>query len=185
MFDPHRTRRSDKRYYTRKGQVRQASRVNTKPIIDQRLVPVYKNYLITNNLISPPPPPPSPQTKLTIDAVSTSSIAQPKPTNSFDYASTGGEISISSLSEPRIVITIKEQESDYYIIIYMIGNMTSWFVGPETYYAAIGLGGAVEYDIKFLSDGQSVISVQDQASGDIDNTTFLLPKSKYTITLPA
>lgn len=51
MFDPHRTRRSDNRYYTRKGQVIQASRVNTKPIIDQRLVPVYKQYLINNGLI--------------------------------------------------------------------------------------------------------------------------------------
>lgn len=51
MFDPHRTRRYDKRYYTRKGQVIQASRVNTKPIIDQRLVPVYKDHIIKNGLI--------------------------------------------------------------------------------------------------------------------------------------
>lgn len=56
MFDPHRTRRSDYRYYTRKGQVLQASRVNVNPTIDQRLVPIYKNYLIKNNLINPPPP---------------------------------------------------------------------------------------------------------------------------------
>ncbi len=69
MFDPHRTRRYDKRYYTRKGQVIQASRVNTKPIIDQRLVPVYKNYLITNNLIDVPPSPPSPTDKINIEGV--------------------------------------------------------------------------------------------------------------------
>lgn len=58
MFDPHRTRRSDSRYFTRKGQVLQASRVNTNPTIDQRLVPIYKNYLIKNNLYVPPPPQP-------------------------------------------------------------------------------------------------------------------------------
>lgn len=60
MFDPHRTRRSDSRYFTRKGQVLQASRVNTNPVIDQRLVPIYKNYLIKNNLLKQPPPPPAP-----------------------------------------------------------------------------------------------------------------------------
>lgn len=52
MFDPHRTRRSDRRYYTRKGQVLQASRVNVQPIIDQRLVPTYQNYLIQNGLVN-------------------------------------------------------------------------------------------------------------------------------------
>lgn len=55
MFDPHRTRRSDYRYFTRKGQVLQASRVNTQPVIDQRLVPIYKQYLLNNALISPNP----------------------------------------------------------------------------------------------------------------------------------
>lgn len=60
MFDPHRTRSSNKRYYTRKGQVLQASRVNTQPIIEQRLVPVYKNYLIRNNLIDDTPSPDDP-----------------------------------------------------------------------------------------------------------------------------
>lgn len=59
MFDPHRTRRSDRRYYTRKGQVLQASLVNSQPVIQQNLVPAYQNYLIKNgmvnaNIIQPP-----------------------------------------------------------------------------------------------------------------------------------
>lgn len=60
MFDPHRTRRNDSRYFTRKGQVLQASRVSVNPVIDQRLVPVYRNYLINNNLLPPPIVPASP-----------------------------------------------------------------------------------------------------------------------------
>lgn len=60
MFDPHRTRRSDSRYFTRKGQVIQASRVNTNPVIDQKLVPIYKNYILKNGLIPKAPPPPAP-----------------------------------------------------------------------------------------------------------------------------
>lgn len=63
MFDPHRTRRSDRRYYTRKGQVLQASRVNTQPVIEQRLVPIYKQYLINNNLV-PTAPAPFPPIKI-------------------------------------------------------------------------------------------------------------------------
>lgn len=58
MFDPHRTRRSDSRYFTRKGQVLQASRVNTNPVIDQKLVPIYKNYILKNGLIPKPEAPP-------------------------------------------------------------------------------------------------------------------------------
>ena len=56
MFDPHRTRRSDRRYFTRKGQVLQASRVNTKPVIEQRLVPVYQDYLELNGFVNIPRP---------------------------------------------------------------------------------------------------------------------------------
>lgn len=52
MFDPHRTRRSDKRYYTRKGQVLQAGRVNVQPVIQNNLVPVYQRYLIANGLVN-------------------------------------------------------------------------------------------------------------------------------------
>lgn len=78
MFDPHRTRRSDRRYYTRKGQVLQASRVNVNPTIDQRLVPIYKNYLIKNNLISvAPPQPPSPP--LPTETITPMGIAIQKP----------------------------------------------------------------------------------------------------------
>ncbi|QYM90063.1 Cap [Circoviridae sp.] len=60
MFDPHRTRRNDSRYYSRKGQVLQASRVNVNPVIDQRLVPIYQNYLVKNNLVPTVPKPTEP-----------------------------------------------------------------------------------------------------------------------------
>lgn len=191
MFDPHRTRRSDKRYYTRKGQVIQAGPVNTKPIIDHRLVPVYKNYLITNNLIDVPPPPepptpPPPTTTITIDAVSVSSIAQTFPTNQLGYTGAeGGEIDLSQFRSPRVLLTIRPRTNDYLIIIFMAGNMPSMMVDPETYFVVFGLGTqGVDYDIKFSSGGQTVFSVQDQV-GEPDNTTFLLTKSKYIISLPA
>lgn len=69
MFDPHRTRRNDRKYYTRKGQVIQANRVNTAPIIDQRLVPIYKDYIIKNGLIRIPPRPPGPAEPIEITGI--------------------------------------------------------------------------------------------------------------------
>nr|QYM90075.1 Cap [Po-Circo-like virus] len=79
MFDPHRTRRSDRRYYTRKGQVIQASRVDVQPIIDQRLVPVYKKFLIANGLAydSPQPSPPSPVIQLDGIGISVNNVSFP------------------------------------------------------------------------------------------------------------
>lgn len=96
MFDPHRTRRSNRRYFTRKGQVLQANRVDTSPVIDQRLVPVYRNYLIQNGLAysQPPVPPPPPQKyPYTITSVSIGTgkfnisqfTSRPNTKSSIDY----------------------------------------------------------------------------------------------------
>lgn len=60
MFDPHRTRKSNKKYYTRKGQIIQAKRTNKSDnvVIEPMLVDKYKKYILDNNLIPPPPVPP-------------------------------------------------------------------------------------------------------------------------------
>lgn len=52
MFDPHRTRDSNKRYYTRKGQVIQARRVDAPLGIEGRLVPMYRDFILKNKLIT-------------------------------------------------------------------------------------------------------------------------------------
>ena len=185
MFDPHRTRRNDRRYYTRKGQVLQAKRTEVPFSIEPNKVDAYKEYIIKNNLFSFPPVPPSPSTIISIDAISSTGI-QPFPTNQLGYSGVeGGVIQMGQYNPPRVLITIHEQANDYLIIIFMAGNVTSMPVDPLTYFLVLGLDGQMgDYDIKFLSDGQTVFSVQDQV-GDIDNTTFLLSKSKYSISLPA
>lgn len=82
MFDPHRTRRSNRRVFTRKGQVNQASLVNTQPIIEQRLVPIYKEYLFKNNLaypspVPPSPPPPAPVASIIIHSIAVDGVQYP------------------------------------------------------------------------------------------------------------
>lgn len=53
MFDPQYTRRSNRRYYTRKGQVNQAKAIDTPVVIEPRLIPIYLNYIKQNNLSEP------------------------------------------------------------------------------------------------------------------------------------
>lgn len=52
MFDPHHTRYSNRKYYTRKGQVIQAKRIDNPVGIEDRLVPMYKKYLLKNKLVT-------------------------------------------------------------------------------------------------------------------------------------
>ena len=60
MFDPHRTRKTNKKYYTRKGQIIQAKRTNKSDdvVIEPMLIDKYKKFIIDNNLIPKPPVPP-------------------------------------------------------------------------------------------------------------------------------
>lgn len=60
MFDPHGTRKTNKKYYTRKGQIIQAKRTNrtNDVVIEPMLVDKYKKYILDNNLIPKPPVPP-------------------------------------------------------------------------------------------------------------------------------
>lgn len=60
MFDPHYTRKSNKKYYTRKGQIIQAKRTNRADdvVIEPMLIDKYKKYIQDNNLIPKPTPPP-------------------------------------------------------------------------------------------------------------------------------
>lgn len=58
MFDPQYTRRSNRRFYTRKGQVIQAKATDSPVVIEQRLIPIYQEYFRKNSIeISPPQPP--------------------------------------------------------------------------------------------------------------------------------
>ena len=51
MFDPHRTRYNDRRYFTKKGQIIQAKKVNPPFSIENDKIEAYKNYLIKNHLV--------------------------------------------------------------------------------------------------------------------------------------
>lgn len=119
MFDPHRTRRSDRRYYTRKGQVLQASRVNTQPIIDQRLVQVYKRYLIANALAydSPPAPPPAPVEPIGISGIAIENVKFPF-SGMTKYTTTTVQLrAVAGQQDLLVIVFYKDTGGNYFLKI--------------------------------------------------------------------
>lgn len=60
VYDPHRIFSSNSSHRRHKGQVIQSRLVDRPVTIDKRLVPIYRDFLLSNGLISLPPPPPPP-----------------------------------------------------------------------------------------------------------------------------
>lgn len=91
-YDPHATRRSHQRKYTRKGQVIQAKLVNTPRTIESNLVPMYRQFFINNPQygIGPPRPPSKiPIDSLVIDTLgNTGALVQsiPVPFSGYTHA---------------------------------------------------------------------------------------------------
>lgn len=192
MFDPHRTRYNDRRFFTRKGQILQAKKVDPPFSIEQRKVEAYKQYLLLNHLIQAEeipyyhPPAPGP-TKIIINAITVSNLEIPTQTNQLNFSGPEGmaDIDLSGIIAPRLLVSIRQLEQSYKIVLYMIGDLQTFSVDPNTYYVFYGLNGLTgDYELKFLSDQQAVLDFHDQVD-QIDNTELHIPKSKYTIVLPA
>lgn len=119
MFDPHRIRRSDRRYYTRKGQVLQASRVDVQPIIDQRLVPVYKKYLIANGLAfdAPQPSPPSPPEPIGISGISVNNVSFPFTLMTVYSTPTVQLRAVAGQGDLLVIVFYKDTGGNYFLQI--------------------------------------------------------------------
>lgn len=59
MFDPQYTRRSNRKFYTRKGQIIQAKKVEIPRTIEGELIPLYIEYFKKNHITGYIPPSPS------------------------------------------------------------------------------------------------------------------------------
>lgn len=52
MFDPHCTRKNNSRYYTKKGQINQATITDTPIVINPKHVNMYLEYMLANGIVS-------------------------------------------------------------------------------------------------------------------------------------
>lgn len=123
MFDPHRTRSYDKRYYTRKGQVIQAKRVDSLKGVQRNLIPMYKEYMIKNNLISvTPPPPPEPYVfNITNVRLGTSG-------DGVDFSNFITAAQDTVISGPALITTVDTAPN---ITMYTVANI--WISSSQTY----------------------------------------------------
>lgn len=81
MFDPHHVNTHSKRR-GHKGQIIQQRLINPPITIEHRLIPIYRDYLIKNNLL-PPPPSPSPATSFDLQSGYPSKLFFLSPINPF------------------------------------------------------------------------------------------------------
>nr|WEY08161.1 Cap [Po-Circo-like virus] len=181
MFDPHRTRRSNSRYFTRKGQVLQASRVNVNPVIDQRLVPIYKNYLINNGLAYDIPQ----NNTIQIDAIRFSLYEAPE--TYFGSALADMQVSVNT----NLTISGNTTQNNQYIVVLYKGTdgvIHLWFKGfaqanqpysitisnnEKCYYSLFNVSSAfighnIEMNKTLLSNGKAIIQYASHSEGNGD-----------------
>lgn len=145
MFDPQRTRYSNKRYYTRKGQVIQAKRVDAPLGIESRLVPMYKEYLVKNHLISASDFPPKSYTL-----------------NEVYYSGTGDRVLISDMAVTiaptsvnncvGIAIGIDPDNQGYYIVYVFYAYNNAWNIPSRFAYKTWTAGTSVDVLFEFGAD---------------------------------
>jgi hypothetical protein len=169
MFDPHRTRRYDKRYYTRKGQVIQASRVNTKPIIEQRLVPVYKDFLIKNGLVDVTD---VPHDVPTIDSVVFSDFSSAYPIKRFNL--TTSPVTISGKSQ-ALILNTSQRDRNYWevTLIYLSGPSATYTIPASCRYRTWVGQGEVNDSFQFLSNYKRIIEIGQRQSMEDPNAVWI------------
>lgn len=125
MFDPHRTRRNDRRFYTKKGQVLQAKNLNAPFTIEQNKINAYKNYLIQNRLAydAPQAPPPVPIAPIGISGIE---IEANKYLFSTFTKSTDPTVNLhysTGVNQDRVIIYFyKDTDGNHYCEVTYLGR---------------------------------------------------------------
>lgn len=178
MFDPHRTRQSNRRYFTRKGQVIHAKLVNPPIRIDRDTAEIYKEYLIKNHMINLNPPAPVYQ-NITIDKITT--INGDVLFSTFLYAISSSTVQFTNPGW-HLVISIAE-DNDSYEFWVEVTNATSYNVENGKYYYNENLEDS-SYYASLMSGNKEVIMFFN--TGNDENVSFQIKKDYFTIKgLPA
>lgn len=119
MFDPHRTRWNDRRYYTRKGQVLQAKKTEVPYLIEPNRVDAYKRYILKNHIVTsadfPSPPPVIP----TIDSIKFSEDPTIYPISALSL--TTGPVTVAGRTQ-TIILTTSSADSNYWEVDILFLN---------------------------------------------------------------
>ena len=155
MFDPHRTRRNDRRYYTRKGQVIQARNISVPFTIDRSKVDAYKEYIIQNNLISSSPPP---TVNPTIDSVQFSEGPTLYPISAFNL--TTRNVNIGGRSQTIILSTFANSPTFWRVdLLYLPSESATYTIPPGCRYLSFTGTGSVDDSFALFSNGKKLITI--------------------------
>lgn len=112
MFDPHRTRYNDRRYYTRKGQVIQAKRTEVPFLIEPNRVDAYKTYILKNHIVTSAD---LPSATPIVDSIKFSDDS-----NTYPISSMNTSTQTVTITGPSQTIALSKAEDPYYNIVYII-----------------------------------------------------------------
>lgn len=156
MFDPHRTRRNDRRYYTKKGQILQARNISVPFTIDRSKVDAYKEYIIQNNLISSPslPPPVIP----TIDSVQFSDDSNIYPISAFNLSTRN--VTIGGKSQTIILSTFANNSTFWRVdLLYLPSESDTYPIPPGCRYLSFTGSGTLDDSFALFSNGEKLLTI--------------------------
>ena len=188
MYDPHRLRRNDRRYYTRKGQIIQAKAFNAPFTIESNKVEAYKEYILQNKLIPKPPtpPPPPPLYPITIEGLL---IKQGDDEgtlffNEFEYTSESQYVSM--VVGTKLCFLVNEQNGNLNFRIFY-SQETAYEVPGKSWWYATALTKSNPIIIKFVANDSELFNVElnsysnhFQAYADVE-----FPYDTFKVPLPA
>lgn len=189
MYDPHRLRRNDRRYYTRKGQVIQAKVVNPPFTIEANKVEAYKEYILRNRLISrPSTPTPPPQSPVTLDSVAITNIHTEESTviqfSSFEIID--GTLSKTLGSGLHTYFLVSYENDEYSLSIRVTSDnqlsfpFTGWYAG----FSSSDPSWTDEINIWFQSNENRYFNIVLLDNSTESVSDIQLSKSQYFLPLP-
>lgn len=180
MFDPHRTRRNDRRFYTKKGQIIQARNFSAPFNIERSKVEAYKKYILDNKLIEIP----ENVLPVTVDTIVEQTNSLVIQTDDLIYNTQTQSIDISQVSAPRMVFTIKDEPESYTFTVYAVGDRTSQMMPAGVYYQYLSVPESADYYLTLIVDGTDDIITIRGAGFENDTDILYFNKNLIKFRLP-
>lgn len=148
MFDPHHTRYNDRRYYTRKGQIIQAKKVDPPFTIESHKIEAYKKYIVKNHLITQ-------HTIPTVDSVSFSDDP-----NTYLISTMNTSTQPVTVVGPSQTIAISNSDDPNFYLVYLIwcpSSSATYQLPMGCRYKTFGGAGAVNDYFHLKGDGTTIM----------------------------
>lgn len=182
MYDPHRLRRNDRRYFTRKGQVIQAKNISPPFAIERSKVEAYRNYILKNNLL---PAPVAPETEIDIQNLTIVYDAGAITQQFTDFTYTADRAQIPTIPGDNFLCICIEIFQNYYNVNFNITSEGSATFPENSWYLTWQIPQTNNLKVYFQSGGDNVFNVElIQNQSGLYTTDVELFRTKFFMSLP-